>query len=157
MNNPELVMMGGLPASGKSTYIKQLLSGKNYIVISTDKFLEKWAAEQNKTYNEIFSNNIKTATKMMNEELKMAVNANLDIIWDQTNLNVITRARKLAAIPNNYIKKMIWLNIPENWEWEYRLQNRKGKTIPYKVLQSMKESIEIPSIDEGFHSITIIG
>jgi len=44
----------GVPASGKSTWVENQDWAKDYVIVSTDDFVEKYAADQGKTYNEVF-------------------------------------------------------------------------------------------------------
>ena len=72
---PELVMLSGIPTSGKSTYVKRLLKipyWSNAVVLSTDDYIEKEAQRLNLTYNEIFDDAISDATRELELRLNMA-------------------------------------------------------------------------------------
>lgn len=156
---PKFIMLVGLPGSGKSTYIKKVLSkNSDFVILSTDDYIEQKAREENSTYSEVFQKNIKEATRNMNNELQSAVKEHKNIIWDQTNLTANSRKKKLANIPDIYSKEAIVFKISDN-ELLKRLEKRKeeeGKEIPSHVLKNMKNSFEMPTEDEGFNEVRLI-
>jgi predicted kinase len=85
----ELIMLCGIPTSGKSTYVEKLKKMKyweNSVVLSTDDYIEKEAKRMGLTYNQIFDDAIGDATRELELQLNMAKDKGKDIIWDQTNL-----------------------------------------------------------------------
>lgn len=151
MYRPNLYMLIGVPATGKSTWWERH-KDESVAYISMDAIIERVAAEQGKTYNEVFKSAAKGAEKEMLAQVKAAVEAGQDIVWDQTNLNKATRAKKLAMIPERYRKIAVYFEIPE--DHEKRLASRPGKTIPPNVLASMKSNLELPELAEGFTVVT---
>lgn len=144
-------MLVGLPTSGKSSYVDGWLTCDkitNSVVLSTDYYIDQYAKEQNKTYNEVFQEYVKEAHRLMYESLDFAINNNKNIIWDQTNLNVKTRKNKLSKIPPEYEKRAVYL--PITLETALERNTREGKIIPEYVLKSMFETIEPPTQEEGF-------
>ena len=51
---PKCYQMIGVPGSGKSTWIRNQIWALGLTVISTDAFVEAYAATQGKTYNQVF-------------------------------------------------------------------------------------------------------
>lgn len=148
----EIIMMVGMPCSGKSTFIEKFSNKFNdYVVISTDNIIEARAKEQGKTYNEIFKDEIKSATKEMNEQLVQAIQNGDNIIWDQTNLTIKSRNSKLSNIPKDYQKVAMY--VETDLETVKARNTRPGKIIPESVIDNMWSSIEVPSITEGFHAV----
>lgn len=151
----ELIMLAGIPTSGKSTYAKKLKKMDywgNAVVLSTDNYIQKIAEEQQKTYNEVFDDYISEATDFMWEQLKFAIHEGRDIIWDQTNLTKRTRKEKTSHIPKVYHKTVVYfeINLKEALE---RNKHREGKMIPESVLKTMYHSFEIPNNTENFDVI----
>ena len=156
MSNPTLYMLIGAPATGKSTWVmryRQVMK-RPAIIYSTDDYIEMLAEETSDTYNNVFnSTNMKQAELWAEQNLKIAIKNELDIIWDQTNLNKKSRKKKLAKIPTHYTKIAVVFNLPPITEWELRLESRPGKMIPRAVLDSMIFSFEYPTLGEGFYKI----
>ena len=154
MSNPTLIMLVGLPCSGKSTEVQYLKKCFDAEVISTDDFIEARAKKLHTTYNAIFEKTIGDAVADMENRLKEAVKARKSIIWDQTNLEPTTRKKKLSKIPEDYYP----IAYVFNEDFELLLErnaerSHKGKTIPHDVLLQMKKRFKIPKKEEGFREV----
>lgn len=154
---PKLYMLIGVPASGKSTWRHQFFKKHQAILISTDDVIDDIAKAQDKTYNDVFKDSIKHATKQIGVHLQVALERDMDIVWDQTNLTKKSRAPKLAQIPAHYEKIAVLFLTPEDAEWQRRLSSRPGKSIPQNILLGMKSSMEFPDPEEGFDRIEVVG
>jgi predicted kinase len=153
MNKPTLLMLIGLPGTGKSTWFNDYLNlEENYYVLSTDMYIESAAHNENTTYDEAFDKHIKQATKELEVDVKYVRDCRADAVWDQTNLTVASRAKKLAKLPNH--KKIAVVFECDEVEHVRRLASRPGKTIPQHVLNNMR--LERPTKDEGFDEIWTI-
>lgn len=157
--NKLFVMLTGVPGSGKSFFIKNLINSFfpncTFTVISTDNIIEERATSQGKTYSEVFQDEIKSATVEMHTRLAAAIKANDNIIWDQTNLTKKVRKSKISNIPDEYQKVSVFFPTPDIEELNARLANRPGKIIPPNIVLGMISQLEQPSIDEGFDSIIV--
>jgi predicted kinase len=142
----------GVPASGKSTWIKNQDWAVDCVVVSTDEFVEAYAALMNSTYSEVFDEYMPTAVKLMADKVVQAREAGKDIIWDQTSTGVKARARKFNMLPN-YEHIAVVFKTPEKEELDRRLASRPGKNIPDHVMRSMIDHFEMPSEEEGFTQI----
>lgn len=151
----ELLMLSGIPTSGKSTYVKRLLKipyWSNAVVLSTDDYIEKEAQRLNLTYNEVFDDIISDATRELELQFNMAKDKGKNIIWDQTNLSVKTRKKKLAKIPSYYSQGIVYFQITLEEALE-RNKHREGKFIPESILKRMYHQFEVPTKEEGFDYI----
>ena len=149
---PECVFLCGIPCSGKSTYVNKLKKipyWENAVVLSTDAYIEKVAQEHNTTYNEIFEDCISEATRQLELEFIMAKDKGKNLIWDQTNLTVKTRKKKLSKLPSFYARGVIYFEISLEEALE-RNKNREGKFIPESILKRMYHQLEIPTKNEDF-------
>lgn len=153
---PKLYMLIGVPASGKSTWREQFVETNRAMIISTDDILEDIAKTQGLTYNDVFKDNIKFATKQMDVHLRVALESEMDIVCDQTNLTAKSRKGKLDKVPEHYEKIAVVFLTPEDAEWQRRL-DRPGKSIPQNILMGMKSSMEFPDPEEGFDRIQVVG
>ena len=154
---PIYIMMAGLPGSGKSYAAEQIMdifTNVNFEYVSTDAFIENEARIANKTYAEMFQSTIDTATKVVNSWRQDFLDCRLNIIHDQTNLTVKSRAKKLVGIPKEYTKIAIWCKVDETVRQE-RLLNRPGKSIPKHVDMQMRNSEEQPMLSEGFNCVVL--
>ena len=145
-------MLCGIPCSGKSTYVnklKKLDYWKDAVVLSTDNYIEKQAQRCGMTYNQIFDDVIDNATRELELEFNMAKDKGKNIIWDQTNLSVKTRRKKLSKLPSFYHRGVIYFTVSLEEALE-RNENREGKYIPKSVLKRMWHQFEIPTLEEDF-------
>lgn len=149
---PELVMLCGIPTSGKSTYVEKLKKldyWENSVVLSTDNYIEKQAQRMGMTYNQIFDDVIDDATRELELQFNMAKDKGKDIIWDQTNLSVKTRRKKLSKLPSYYRRSAVYFEVSLEEALE-RNKHREGKFIPESILKRMWHQFEIPICNEGF-------
>jgi predicted kinase len=163
MIKPVCIVMVGLPAAGKSTLVNRVIRdmgdhGDGVFVYSTDNLLEAWAADDGKTYNEVFNDLISLATNTMNRELDDVVRSKRSIVWDQTNLGAKKRAKIINRMRNaGYRVECECILLPagdSQWEdWRHRMASRPGKTIPDHVIESMMDSFVRPTVEEGFDAV----
>jgi predicted kinase len=148
----ELILLCGLPTSGKSTYVEKLKKipyWENVVVLSTDNYIETQAQRVGMTYNQVFEDLIDAATLQLEIDFNNAKNDGRDIIWDQTNLTIKSRRKKLSKLPSNYRRRAVYFEISLKEALE-RNKHREGKFIPESVLTRMYHQFEIPTIWEGF-------
>jgi len=148
---PELIMLCGIPTSGKSTFSKDK-KYKDYVRISSDDILDEIAKKQEKSYSAVFQKNIKLAQRAMLIVLRNAIKEGKNIIWDQTNTTAKMRMEKLGMVPKNYTKKAVWFSVSLK-EALIRNTKREGKIIPPDVIERMIKEFEIPSTKEGFDEV----
>lgn len=148
----ELIMLCGIPTSGKSTYVKKLKKldyWKDAVVLSTDNYIEEYAKCVGQTYNEVFDDVISDATRELELQLIMAKDKGKDIIWDQTNLSIKTRKKKVSKIPSFYRKSVIYFEISLEDALK-RNDLRESKFISKSIIKRMWHQFEIPSHQEDF-------
>lgn len=153
-----LYMLIGVPGSGKSTWVTDLLlkSDTALRVLSTDEYIQYHADIVGKTYDEVFTDMIRPAEKHMYAQLALAIKNNDDIIWDQTNLSFKIRSKKLKRIPTYYRRVAVVFETPEPEEHARRLNSRPGKSIPPAMIAGMIKAMEPPIAVEGWDSIITI-
>jgi uridine kinase len=81
---PELVMLCGIPTSGKSTYLEKLKKVKYWesaVILSTDNYIEAQAKRLGMTYNEVFQDCIDEATRQLEIAFIEAKDKGKDIIF----------------------------------------------------------------------------
>jgi predicted kinase len=147
----ELIMLVGVPTSGKSTFSNQQKYSK-YVRISSDDILQEVAKERQQSYNTVFKGNIRFAQIAMMKVLRKAIEENKSLIWDQTNLTRKQRKEKLKHIPAHYKKTAVYFIIDLKTALQRNTQ-RPGKVIPPEVLERMIKEYELPTLEEGFDEI----
>jgi predicted kinase len=150
----KLYVLVGVPAAGKSTWVKNQVWAKDCSIVSTDRFVDEYAAKQGKTYSEVFHEYMPIAVKLMANQVVIAQANKKDIIWDQTSTSIASRVRKFNMLPE-YYKIAVVFKTPEMEEWKRRLASREGKVIPMDVAEQMAFdlTVEPPTIEEGFDEI----
>jgi predicted kinase len=149
---PTCYQLVGIPASGKSTWIKNQIWALGLTVVSTDSFVEDYARAQGKTYSEVFTDYMPTAVNLMAAQVVRARELDHTIIWDQTSTTLASRTRKFNMLPE-YDHIAVVFRTPEHKELVRRLLSRPGKEIPDHVIASMIASWEEPTLEEGFKEI----
>ena len=149
---PKCYQLVGVPASGKSTWVKNQDWLLGLTVVSTDPFVEDYAREQGKTYSEVFAEYMPRAIDLMIEQVVFAREHGHTIIWDQTSTTVKSRIRKFRMLPD-YEHIAVVVETPSRLELKRRLDSRPGKEIPDVVIEGMLASFEMPTLEEGFKEI----
>lgn len=151
---PAFIMLIGLPGSGKSTFCSGMEKALGATVLSTDDFVERRAAEQGKTYNDVWAETVGEAEKVMWTQFREATEAGKDIIVDRTNLTVKVRNRYLSKLPDGYTKIAVLFMVDDD-TLDRRLASRPGKVIPAASIENMRRYMVLPSPSEGFDVIVM--
>lgn len=140
----QLIVLIGLPASGKSTYFnehlkKNVMEGK---ILSRDMIVEWFAKQNNCDYNLAFNTYAKEIDKVYRMHMEDAKKFLPDyLVVDKTNLYSHVRDREYQFfLDKGYCITYIFFTKPvdeEFAEWKNRLSSRPGKTIPPHVLENM--------------------
>ena len=150
-----LYVLVGLPGSGKSTW--RDANAKDSVVLSTDDYLDRVAAEKGLSYSEVFKQEYKNALTNLNAECVTAVKTRENIVWDQTNMSKNKRRGILGRIPICYRKVAVLFEVDPD-ELRVRLDKRAedtGKVIQDVVIQKMLFSYTPPSVEEGFDEVIV--
>lgn len=149
---PKCYQLVGVPGSGKSTWVDTQSWALTCAKVSTDKWVEIYAKEVGKTYDQVFTDFMPTAVELMAKEVIAAREMGRDIIWDQTSVNIKSRKRKFNMLPDYYHIAVVF-KTPDGAELARRLAARPGKNIPDSVMKSMIYNFEMPTEEEGFKEI----
>ena len=146
----KFIMLIGLPGSGKSTYAARYKSRyPNTAVVSSDEIREELFGDVNdQTHNgEVF-------TTMLNRTREF-LKADIDVIYDATNINRKRRISFLNLLPTNTIKIGVMFAVPFDLCKE---QNEmRERVVPFEVMNRMYKHFQIPCKGEGFDELHIEG
>ena len=156
MNRPFVILLVGVPLSGKSTWIRN--NHPTTRIVSRDELvMEVYGSDD---YNTAFKEvNQKDVERLLDLRLK-EVNTNKEnVIVDMTNMVVSRRVKTLRYFSDDYYKEVIVFPVLDSDEYKRRNNERnvnENKWIPPFVISSMLNSYQEPTLDEGFDKITIL-
>ncbi|CAH8863403.1 unnamed protein product [Trichobilharzia szidati] len=139
-NQPELILMVGYPASGKSHFCSQVLAPLGYEIISRDA-LGTW--------------------QKCVQATEQAIAKKLSVVVDNTNMDVESRSRyiriaKIWEIPVRCFLMETSFEHAQHNERFRTLTNPSHKPISSMVFNMMKSKYEEPTVQEGFREILTI-
>lgn len=161
-NRPEIIILSGLPACGKSTMREHIIDSLSddfpVYVHSTDDLIEAYARELDMTYDDVYAEYNREASAIAKTNLREAIQNRNHIMVDQTMLSVKARRRPVGSIsPREYKRTCVCILPPYTpamtQEWRRRLGDRPGKTIPDHVLDQMINWFQLPTTNEGFNKV----
>lgn len=153
INEFELIILVGFPASGKSYTAKQI---KEYYLL--DKIINNNKCNNN--LDIISLDDLKTKSKFITH-LKKSIISKHNIIVDNTNLDIASRKVIIDILKdydkyNNYYLRIIYVNTPlerciHNNYYRYLIFCYKTDTkfIPEFVFKMMNKKLKIPSYEEN--------
>ena len=152
---PLLVMLVGLPGSGKSTAAGRLAStirnqGRPCEIVGTDAYLEAKAARQGLPYVTVFAEQFDIADTVMWGQAREAVRNRISVIWDQTNLTVSARRRRLRLFPEDYLRIAAVMPTAADEAWQRNLARGPERAVPEDAFHRMRAEFCRPSRKEGF-------
>ena len=149
MNRPSLILLVGIPGSGKTTYAKNYIErNANTIHLSSDAIRNELYGDENIQGNpgDVFS--------LMQKRAIEALNNGCDVLYDATNVTRKDRASIIGICPK-FAKieyHIIWASIEECIK---RDANRE-RTVGKEVIDRMLKRFQAVYYDEGIDEIQII-
>ncbi|XP_077243305.1 uncharacterized protein LOC143883870 [Tasmannia lanceolata] len=162
----EVLMMVGLPASGKSTWAEKWVKEhpeKRYVLLGTNLALEQMKVPgllRKQNYGERFDRLMDRATLIFNTLLARAAKTPRNYILDQTNVYKGARKRKIKPFVN--YQKIAVVVFPTPDELKFRAEKRfkeMGKEVPADAVNEMLAnyvlpmSKDMPGADEFFDEV----
>lgn len=144
----ELIILVGLPASGKSTKANLLKDG--YVIVSRDSIIESMYPNLN--YNEAYkSADFKEVDKELNNQIDLAAKLADKVVIDMTNLSKKRRKSLINRFKGFKVKCEVFL--PPMTTIMDRASSRKNKNIQEHAYYDMIRSFYPPSFSEDIHEI----
>ena len=144
----KLIVLVGLPASGKSTWARENEPLLDAVIISSDKWRKDNFGEE-----EIQGNNhdiFESLHKQTRTQLELGNN----VIFDATNLSYKHRIALLNKMPKNTFKECVLF--ATDFDICIVQNNNRERSIPKHVMERYYKSITIPQYNEGWDDIRII-
>lgn len=145
---PIFIMIVGLPASGKSTYAKELSEKYNANIHSSDVIREELSGDVNN--QNINSKVFQTLHSRIKEDLRNGKNC----IYDATNINYKRRMAFLQELNKIPCKKICILMATPYKECLKRNTERDRK-VPEEVIEKMYRHFDVPYWYEGWTDIWV--
>lgn len=149
MNRPKLIILCGIPGSGKTTYAKDYVERNgNTIHLSSDAIRKELYRDENIQGNpgEVFA--------LMQKRAIEALNDGCDVLYDATNVTRKDRASIIGMCPR-FAKiecHIIWAPIEEC----IKRDSERERTVGKEVIDRMLKRFQAPYYDEGIDEIKII-
>jgi predicted kinase len=149
----ELVLMMGVPGSGKSTYARNTLKYGD-IYVSRDEIRYSMLTDEDDYFakeNEV----IKTFIQYIDEAL-IDTQYQGKVYADATHLSPKSRAQVLNQLKNKNKVSVIYLDIPFNIILARNAQREGRALVPENVIRRMYKSIILPTKAEGIEKLIVI-
>lgn len=148
----KFIMVIGLPASGKDTWIKQFLkaSDEKWTVLSSDEMREELYG------NEAIQGNPQEVFSKLNKRLKSVLVRGDNIIYNATNIKVRDRRPALELV-KPYKDYMVYgIIIATTLPQCYQNNRKRERQVPQNIIKKMYYHYEPPHPFEGFNKIEVV-
>lgn len=148
MERVKLILLAGIPGSGKTTYAKNYIKKNGGIHLSSDLIRKELYGDESVQGdpNEVFT--------LMQRRAIEALENGISVIYDATNITRKDRSGIISACPK-FVKiecYIIWAPIETCIERDAS----RERTVGEHVIDRMVKRFQVPFYDEGIHEIKII-
>ncbi|MBI4854083.1 MAG: AAA family ATPase [Acidobacteria bacterium] len=133
----EVILMCGLPASGKDTWIKENLA---LPVISLDDIRKELKIAPNKNQGEII--------RESKERARVFLRNKKNFVWNATN-TICSRRSQLIDLFSNYQARTRIVYLETFLDELFKRNQKRDETVPRQVIKKMIYGLEIPNLTEA--------
>lgn len=141
----KMIMLIGLPGSGKSTYATRYKSKNSDVAIISSEIVRKeLLRDKNKHLDGT------EVHKIMRDRTIDFLNSDIDVIYDATNINRKRRISFLNSLPEGTIKIGVIFATP------FELcKEQNAEKVPFEVMNNMYKNFHMPCLGEGFNKLFV--
>ena len=149
MSKNVLIVLGGLPASGKSTYAEMLVESGQFCRVCPDLIRKELYG------NESIQGNGRKVFKIAFDAIQRLGKQNFNVVFDATNINA-DRRKKLVKSMRGYFDIIIfkWFDVATAVCLERNRQ--RERQVPEEVIWRMAKTATVPTTEEGFDYVEVI-
>ncbi|HOV26316.1 MAG TPA: AAA family ATPase [Pseudobacteroides sp.] len=136
----EVVLMSGLPAAGKDTWIQN--NYFDYPVISLDDLRDELDVSPRDEQGEVVFKARETARTYLRR--------NQDFVWNATNLTSFLR-RQLISLFHSYGAKVKIIYMEAPYSEIIKRNRERSRSVPENVIGRMITKLEVPDMTEAHH------
>lgn len=149
MGEVKLIIMCGMPGSGKSTYAEKLSKKENAWIASTDYIRKQLYGDETR------NDEPKKIFGRLFYRIGMALDKKKSIIVDATNVTIRDRKKFLQMFKGRYDRSVCVYVATDADECKRRNAGRE-RVVPDSAIDKFLEKLEVPSKEEGFDEILVI-
>lgn len=148
MNNVKMIMLAGLPASGKSCKAQKLAKEYNAEILNSDDLRIEMFGDINHQDNnhELFNE--------LHRRIKECLRSGKSAIYDATNINYKRRMAFLQELTNIQCEKICVL-MATPYEECLRRNSERERKVPEEVIKNMYMNFNVPYWYEGWDDIQV--
>lgn len=140
--------MCGLPASGKTTKAKEIVTAEGAEYVSSDEIRKELYGDES-----CQSNNQKVFEHYY-ERMNQYLSEGKDVVIDSTNVTLKSRKRILSECKVNCVKILYVIATPI--EYCYENDSKRERQVGKEIIDKFWKSFQFPQSFDGFDSIVII-
>ena len=148
MAKSRIIVMMGLPGSGKSTIAKKLKeSMEKVVLLSSDDIREEMFGDRQDVehHGEVFEE--------LHKRAKEALKQGIDVIYDATNINSKRRIGFLRQLPKGVTKELYFVN--QNIVVAKERDKKREFSVGEEVIDRMYKGLQVPYQHEQWDKITV--
>ena len=146
MSKNVLIVLGGLPASGKSTYAEMLVESGIFCSVCPDKIRGELYGDES------IQGDGKQVFAIAHARIKDLGQGGNNVVFDATNINV-DRRKKFVKEMRPYFDIIIfkWITTPASVCYERNFY--RDRQVPSNIIKRMSDNFEEPTMEEGWDYI----